>query len=81
MNTGKGKKVNTEDFERQMVDIDRLFHELKNDKSLPTFGEHFMQCLMLGIAERVNLKAMYPNTYKKLSKWMDKHNKSITAAR
>ena len=38
----------------------KLFRDLEHDKTLPTFGDHFMTCLMLGTAERVNLKKMYP---------------------
>ena len=57
--------------------VDKLFRELENDKTLPTFGDHFILCLILGTAENVNLKKMYPKTYIKLSKWLEQHNRRI----
>ena len=57
--------------------VDKLFRELEKDKTLPTFGDHFMLCLILGTAERVNLKEMYPKTYNKLSRWLQEYNSRI----
>jgi len=63
--------------QKKLAAVQKLFRDLENDKSLPTFGEHFMRCLMFGVAENVNLKEMYPKTYRKLRKWLDEHNKMI----
>lgn len=57
-----------------------IYHPKEKDKTLPTFGDHFMLCLMLGIAENVNLKKMYPKTYFKLSRWLEEHNRRIGKA-
>ncbi|OJW84166.1 MAG: hypothetical protein BGO69_11890 [Bacteroidetes bacterium 46-16] len=46
--------------------IDKLFRQLERDKNLPTFGEHFALCVLLGTETCVNLRKMYPATYKKL---------------
>jgi len=67
--------------EKELHRVDKLFRDLEKDKTLPTFGDHFMRCLILGTAEKVNLKKMYPKTYDKLRKWLDEHNRRIIAAR
>jgi hypothetical protein len=77
----KQEKVNSYDIQKNLQRVDKLFRDLENDKSLPTFGEHFMQCLLSGTAENVNLKKMYPKTYFKLSKWLDEHNSDIETTR
>ena len=64
-------------LEKKLAEVEKLFRDLENDKNLPTFGEHFMQCLMFGDAERVNLKTMYPEAYNKLSKFLAEHDKKI----
>jgi hypothetical protein len=40
-----------------------------------------MNCLMLGTAEHVNLKAMYPKTYGKLNRFLEQHRAKIRAMR
>jgi hypothetical protein len=57
--------------------VRQLFKDLKKDKSLPTFGDFFMTCLMLNIGEQVNLKIMYPEAYTKYSRWVAAYNKRI----
>ena len=66
---------------KEFAEIDALFKKLENDRSLPTFGQHFMHCLIFGTSERVNLKAMYPKTHKHLSAWLERHNRKVLAAR
>jgi hypothetical protein len=77
----KSQQVNSEQLKKELEKIVRFFDELNNDKSLPTFGEHFMYCLSLGIAEKVNLKKMYPGLYKRLNKWLQEHNRRIKGSR
>jgi len=77
MRPAKNTKVNSSIVEKELEKVDKLFADLAKDKSLPTFGEHYMQCLTLGIAEHVNLKQMYPKAYFKLSKWLAEHSKRI----
>jgi hypothetical protein len=81
MNTRKTAKVKSDAIFKELQEVDKLFRYLEKDKNLPTFGEHFMECLMFGVAENVNLKKMYPKTYFKLSKWLARHNKSVVAAK
>ena len=73
----KQEKSISEAVQQKLAGVEKLFRDLENDKSLPTFGEHFMHCLMFGVAENVDLKKMYPETYRRLSKWLDDHNKAI----
>ena len=75
----KQEKVNSDNVDKELAEVDKLFRELEKDKTLPTFGDHFMLCMVLGVAENVNLKRMYPRTYFKLSKWLERHNRSIVA--
>ena len=79
MTARKKNNANEAETEKELAEVDRLFRELENDKSLPTFGDHFMTCLILGTAERVNLKEMYPRTYLKLATWLERHNRRIAA--
>ena len=53
--------------------VDKLFYELNNNKTLPTFIEHFMLCIVLKTSEKVNLKTMYPETHKELETAYKKH--------
>jgi hypothetical protein len=78
MGQRKPRQVNSEQLEKDLERIDKFFEELNNDKSLPTFGEHFMYCLSLGIAERVNLKKMYPKIYNRLNKRLREHIRRLT---
>ena len=73
----KGRKVNRSNINKEFSRIDKLFSDLKKDKSLPTFGEHYLHCLMFGIAEKVNLKKMYPELFVKLSKWLKEHDSIV----
>ena len=59
--------------------INKLFATLESDKSLPTFADHFVQCILLGTARNVDLKKMYPGLYVKLEKWIAGHHKHILA--
>jgi hypothetical protein len=77
MATKKQDKATRGTIKRDFDRVEKLFRQLEKDKTLPTFGDHFMRCLILGTAEKVNLKTMYPKTYFKLSKWLDHHNKGI----
>lgn len=77
----KKKSVKGYDVDRELAAVDALFKKLASDKSLPTFGQHFMNCLISGVSEHVNLKAMYPKTHKQLSVWLDGHNRKIRAVR
>jgi hypothetical protein len=77
----KRKSVKGHNTQKELAEIDRLFTMLDKDKSLPTFGEHFIYCVIFGIAGNVNLKKMYPKTYLKLSKWVVRHNRMIVAMR
>jgi hypothetical protein len=77
----KSQEVNSGQFEKDLEQIDKFFKELNKDKSMPTFGEHFMYCLSLGIAEKVNLKKMYPRLYKRLNKWLQEHKRRIKGPR
>jgi len=79
--TKKTPAVKSIDVDKELAAIDALFKKLENDKSLPTFGQHFMHCLMFGIGRNVDLKALYPKTYKELSAWLVQHNRKILAAR
>ncbi len=72
----KGYNVNTE-----LAKVDKVFKSIRNDKSLPTFSNFFMQCLILGIAEHVNLKAMYPGVYKKLHALLADHDAKVLMMR
>ncbi len=78
MPTSKRKEVKTDKHIKAIAKIDELFRRMEQDASLPTFGEHFMTCLILGNAESVNLRKMYPALYKKLTSWLANHNKKIT---
>jgi len=77
----KQNPVKNTDIDKELAEVDKLFKRLENDKSLPTFGQHFMYCLIFGIGERVNLKTLYPKHYKELSTWLQRHNEKILSGR
>ncbi len=77
----KKQPVKGDNIEKELAAVDALFKRLENDKSLPTFGQHFMHCLIFGIARNVDLKALYPKTYRELSSWLKRHNEKILAGR
>lgn len=75
----KHNKVKDLTLQKDITEIKKFFHDLEKDKTLPTFGDFFMLCLILGIEEKVNLKVMYPKVYKKLSRRLKQHNRAIEA--
>lgn len=77
----KDRNVKSDTLEKQLQEVDKLFYDLEHDKSLPTFGEHFMYCLMFDIGRKVDLQALYPRHYKKLSAWLKQHNHRIEILR
>ena len=76
----KVKKIKSYDTKTELRKIEKLFADIAKDKDLPTFGDFFMECILLGIAENVNLKLMYPETYLKLSVFLAEHRAMILAA-
>ena len=79
--TRKKPSVKGDAIDKELAAVDQLFRKLEKDKSLPTFGQHFMYCLIFGIARRVDLKMLYPKTYKELNTWLTSHNQKILAMR
>lgn len=77
----KVKKVKKYNVDKELAAVKRLLQTIEDDKSLPTFLDFFIECLVLGNSENVNLKVMYPKVYKKLSTWLKAHNKKILAMR
>ncbi len=55
---------------KKVQGIDAVLEVLQKDKRLPTFPELFIACLIIGDAECVNLKTMFPSLYKDLSVWL-----------
>jgi len=80
-NTTKHNKVKNYNVKKELAKVEMVFRSIENDKSLPTFGNFFMQCLVMGIAEKVNLKVMYPKMYKKLNAVLKEHNANIMTTR
>jgi hypothetical protein len=79
MTTTKHRKVKGYGVKTELKKIDKLFAGLEKDKALPTFLDFYLTCLILGTAERVNLKAMYPKTHAKLTKVLERHRAKILA--
>ena len=77
----KRKRVKGYNVNKELAKVDKVFRSIKNDKSLPTFGNFFMLCLILGAAEKVNLKVMYPRVYKKLNTLLQDHDAKILMMR
>lgn len=75
----KPKEVKGYNVKRELVKADKLFQSIAKDKNLPTFGNFFIQCLILGTGENVNLKAMYPKVYNRITIWLKDHKAKITA--
>jgi hypothetical protein len=61
--------------------VERIFRSIENDKSLPSFLDFFLECLINGNAENVNLKVMYPGVYKKLITVLRDHKAKILVMR
>lgn len=72
MDTGNPQKA-TRLLQRRLENVDALFWSIEQDKSLPTFGEHFVQCLLAGTARNVDLMEMYPEVYCRLTSWLEKY--------
>lgn len=79
--TKKRKSVKGYNLKKELKGVDRLFADIKKDKTLPTLGEHVMLCIVLGTSEHVNLKGMYPKLHKKLSSWLFAYNSKILELR
>ncbi len=73
------KKPLDRTLDRDLKNISVFFQDLRKDKSLPDFSDFFVKCVLFGIGERVNLKALYPRQYKKVSTFVQKHNATIQA--
>jgi|GEM_PF-3112962 len=70
-------KKDLKKIQKELKGIDKLFRGIEKDKELPTFGEFFVLCLILGNTECINLKKMYPELHSKLHKWFKKYKKNI----
>jgi hypothetical protein len=79
--TGKIRKVKGYNVERELAKIDRVFRSIDKDRSLPTFLNFFLECLICGTAQKVNLKLMYPKIYVKLDKLLKEHKARVLALR
>ncbi len=79
--TEKGKKVKGYNVERELAKVDRILKSIECDKSLPTFCNFFLECLILGTANNVNLEAMYPTVFKKLDTLLAEHKSRIEEMR
>ena len=75
----KPNKVNGYNVDIELAKAQKLFKSIAQDKTLPTFGNFFMECVIRGTAENVNLKVMYPKVYKRCSIWLDEHREKILA--
>lgn len=54
----------------ELKGVDAMFEVLEKDKRLPSFGEFFIASLVMGNAECVNLKAMFPKLHADLIAWL-----------
>ena len=81
VNPIKRRKVKAYDVNKELAKVDKVFRSIKNDKTLPTFGNFFMLCLIQRTAENVNLKMMYPRVYKKLNTLLEDHDAKILLMR
>jgi len=77
--TRKPKKVKGYNVDKELAKVRRLFKSIENDRTLPTFLNFFLECLLTGTAENVNLKKMYPKVYKKLDTFLQEHQAKILA--
>lgn len=78
--TGKRKKVKSPQLKKEFKQIDALFAALEKNKKLPTFGKFFVDCVLLGIEERVNLRVLYPKVYMQVRKGIDAREAYIKSA-
>ena len=79
--TRKPKKVKGYNVDKELAKVRRLFKSIENDRTLPTFLNFFLECLLTGTAETVNLKKMYPKVYKKLNTLLLEHKAKVLAMR
>jgi len=79
--TRKKQSVKGDAIDKELAAVDMLLRKLENDKSLPTFGQHFIYCLVFGIGRNVDLQKLYPKTYKNLNAWLVVHNQKISGKR
>lgn len=77
----KIKSVKGYNAVQELKAVDKLFADMSKDKSLPSFGEHVLYCIVLGTSENVNLKKMYPKLHRKLKTWVTGHNDKILSLR
>ncbi len=75
------KKDKDYDVRKQIAEVDKVFRSIENDQDLPTFAGFFMECIVLDIAENVNLKSMYPKVYKQLNTILKNHSNEVMALR
>jgi hypothetical protein len=75
--TSKRKKVKTSHLKKEFEKIDAIFTDIDKNKKLPTFGQFFVHCVLLGVDEKVNLRIMYPKVYTQVRKKLDSHNAYI----
>jgi hypothetical protein len=75
--TRKPKKVKGYNVDKELAKVRRLFKSVKNDRNLPSFLNFFLECLLTGTAENVNLKKMYPRVYMKLDTFLQEHQAKI----
>ena len=78
-NPSKTKKVKGYNVDKELAKVKRLFNSIENDRTLPSFLNFFLECLLTGTAEKVNLKKMYPRVYKKLDNFLQEHQAKILA--
>lgn len=69
------------DVQVEISRVEKLLRRIAKDKSLPTFGNFFIHCVISGNAEKVNLKVMFPELYRELNDWIKAHTAKVKAAR
>jgi hypothetical protein len=79
--TSKPKNVKGYNVDKELAKVKRLFKRIERDKTLPTFLNFFLECLIMGTAENVNLKKMYPKVYKNLNTFLGSNKAKILATR
>ncbi len=80
-NTTKRRKVKKYNVKKEISKIDQVFRSIKNNKSLPSFVDFYMECIIRGNVENVNLRKMYPIVYKELHTLLKAHRDKILTQR
>ncbi len=62
---------------KELAEVDELFYMMKRDESLPTFPDFFVDCVVRGTAQQVNLEEMFPTHYKIITSLLKKLSKNI----